>query len=135
MTPEQWAYLETYVRDLADRMGLRDWAMVMKRDPPDEESSGAQIEVIYGRKLAWIRVCKDFAEQHPQSQRQYLTHELVHCHIDRTDSVMRSLESVLGLAAFKVLESNHHLAVEDATDALAEVIAPHMPPFELPAAS
>jgi hypothetical protein len=109
-----------YLRDLADRMRRRDWTIDLKDGVPTDPQAAASIHLTYGRKLATIRVSDDFLDSTPETQRHYLVHELVHCHIDAAwmiamDSIPQAVES-----AFKRM-------AEHAVDSLAETIAPLLP--------
>lgn len=134
MTPGQWAYIEQYIRDLADRMGLKDWEIIVSR-VPSRDGVLATVRVTYGRRQARMWLSEDFAGGQPHEQRLALTHELIHCHMDRMDTVARQLEPVIGTAAHAVFMAAHAEAHEQATDALAVVLGAFLPPCEVPEVS
>jgi hypothetical protein len=121
-------YWQRYVRDLADRMRLRDWHITVTTDPPDKENAAAQVVCTYGRKIAELRLSKEWAGYTPTEQRHYMTHELVHCHLDVPWAmVIDDMKGVIGNQAHEVLVWPFARAMEYAVDGLAEVIAPSMP--------
>ena len=68
-----------YVRQIADTIGLKDWAIKL----PDELPAGDAIASVYpcaGRKIGTLRLSEDFLDYPPEKQRQVLVHELIHCH-------------------------------------------------------
>jgi len=114
------AKLRPYVREVADRMKLRDWVVTIQEPPPDNEGSLASMCAVEGRARANIRFSDDFFELSPENMRQTVVHELVHCHFG---SMHNGLCEVLdkGAHAF-YLET-----FERGIDVTADLIAPSMP--------
>src|SRR5688500_7921750 len=123
--------MDRYVRDVADRLGLRDWEIRLRRTPC-EDGNGASVTVVYGRRLATMELCADFVTISADDRRHNITHELIHCHMDQCYVILRQLERTFGQAVYSVIREVQHEAIEQATDALATVIAPTMPACELP---
>jgi hypothetical protein len=123
--PASWA---DYIRRLADAMHLRDWTFeLVAGEQPDRADAAASILVTYGRKDAAIRLATDWGTYPPDRQRHYLVHELVHAHQEAIHIAANNARDLLGTAAWAVLDGCHRDAIEVATDALAEIIAPFMP--------
>lgn len=80
MTDDERERLGNYHRLLADRMGLKDWAIQIRDEPADDDAH-AQVNCVDGRKLAKIRFDRDWAKETPECLRQTCVHELIHCHL------------------------------------------------------
>ena len=128
MKPKRRRQVATYLRDLADRMELRDWTVRFLHEPCGDGSL-AECRVVYGRKWVDVQVCSRFFDMPPDEQRQTLVHELVHCHFDAVEGVMRDARQAKAFPkrARRVVEHAQHRAVEHGVDAVAEALAPHMP--------
>lgn len=99
MQDADFEVLGKYCREMADLMGLKDWTLLLKREPTADEEVLAEVNVIYGRRFAVIRVCKEFREITREEQRQVICHELVHCHHGQLGHVLeRTLRKELGRA-------------------------------------
>lgn len=128
MNDAQHAALEPYIRDLADRLLLRDWEIVLSRQMA-ANGRWAEIHISQQENLAVVRV------QHPEfwgedleDQREHLTHEIMHLHLARLDGVMTKLKGMLDSDAMmefagKCFDEEHEIA----TQRLARCIAPLMP--------
>jgi hypothetical protein len=123
--------LGDYVRDVADRMGLRDWHFDLMAVPlADDDEALACITCTYGRKRARISVCHDWNTLKPEDRRKAIVHELVHPHFDSAlDLVNRQIGNLVGNAAGEVFRASHTERMEFGVDAMADVIAPLMPPY------
>lgn len=108
-----------YLRDLADRMGLRDWRVHVLEQVTDEEHD-AQVFCVRGRKIANLRLSPRFGELAPERQRLTLVHELVHCHFAAMD------ELVMGRWDGHEYDA-YLIPFEYGVDAIAHVLAPHLP--------
>lgn len=124
--------LGRYVRHVADLMELRDWTVELGREPTPDGIAG-RCNIVYGRKLARIGVASDFRDDDPESQRQTIAHELVHCHLDSAyNMVQNDLEDLLGKPADTVFLLGYKRQMEYGVDALASAIAKHLPLIEWP---
>lgn len=124
---KQRSRLRHYIRQIANALELRDWAFTLSHDPPTDADAIACIECVYGRKHAVISVAARFWASAPEEQRQTIAHELIHCHLQPTVWNLNSLGSHVPVSTFDVLMGTHRDALEFATDALADAIAPHLP--------
>ena len=109
-----------YIADLIGRMHLMDWEVRLSDEHPTIAGAVAQVGVTYGRKLARVYLSEAFLRSEPGEQRNTIVHELVHIHLDMTASYALDQLGREGGAALRVM-------FENAVDALAGVIAPHMP--------
>lgn len=126
---EQVARLIPYVRDLADRMCLKDWRIQVLEETVDTKDHNATIETIAGYKSSRIRLAEDFFEMDPEERRSILCHELVHLHVSQLDDFLRP---ILGQSQ----QTTYDLLRELAVDEMAHAIEAHMPlpPSDTPAA-
>lgn len=124
------ADIDTYLRRLADLMGLQRWDVYVSVKP-SAKGTLATVDPVQGRALAEIRVASDFHAGSPDDQVNTLVHELIHLiHRDQTDIVRIGVaagEVVGGQATYDLLWATFHLATEVMVDHLAAVIAPTMP--------
>jgi len=139
MTNAEFRRLGEYVRWMADAMGLRDWYFNLKHSPPlrDDESvdkgAGARIEIYWGKRYADISVCEEFRTMRPDRQRQFICHELVHCHLDHLDSLTdNKLRDHMGEMHWQGWHMGFDLAFENAIDAIADAWARKLPLISWP---
>lgn len=130
-TAEQRLALGRYVRWVGDKLGLRDWRFELQYAPPPIAEALAMVSPVYGRKVASIWFCRDFAEHPIAEQRQIIVHELVHCIVDNVYSPMENtLPKLLGTAAWAILWEATRERSEFMVDQLADAIAPFMPEID-----
>ncbi len=115
-----------YVRQLADAMGLKDWSFKIDDEVSDDHCD-AQIRCIYGQRRAVIRLGAQLDAYDPEKQRGIIAHELIHCHLALIDAAARYVEPALGSVAWPLFEGAMADANEQATDAIAVVLAPFLP--------
>lgn len=128
MTDAQHAAYQTYLRQLADLLGLKDWEIVLKREPDANEDAAASITCTYGQKHAFVWVGPAFfSEFDVDYRRRTLIHELIHCHLNPIQEVVGNLAGRIGGDAYDVVRGCHHDAIEYATDGIARAIAPLLP--------
>ena len=113
-----------YARWAADKIGLRDWLLLMMFETSDhhlgDDEAGACCQVIFGRKVLQIWLSEDFA-RNPKAERQHMIlHELFHAH---TNGLMLSIEPTirmhLGIPSWDMLYASYRERVEILTDTLA----------------
>ena len=78
---------------------------------------------------ATIRLGASFWTQSAEEQRNTLAHELVHLLLCRVDQMSDALEETLGSAGWSVWRPLYENEHERAVDAIALLLAPHLPPF------
>lgn len=127
MNDEDHAYWSIYTRRIADRLGLKDWEIVLKRDGTDAANSAADMRCVPGRKVVWIRLADVFFSSDPDVQRYFVVHELVHVHLDDIDTVLWKAGDVIEGSGFSLVRKLVDDRVEFAVDAIASVFAPYFP--------
>jgi hypothetical protein len=123
----QFTLLSAYLRTLADQVLLADWEITLTRDLADDHCF-AQVNVWREENHASVRVSEDFWHGPPGEQREWITHELCHCHLDRPERVMEQLaEQFSDNSASQFAKEAHRREVEICTQRLARLLAPHLP--------
>lgn len=124
------ADVDTYLRRLADLMGLQRWDVYVSVKPSRKDTL-ATVDPVQGRAVASVRIARDFHAGSTADQVNTLVHELIHLiHRDQTDIIRVATTSgeVLGTqATYDLLWSTVKLATEVMVDHLAAIIAPTMP--------
>lgn len=119
--------LADYVRHMADLLELRDWTIILSPDPPEDEAR-AEIDPMAARKIATLKLDPGTATAHRMILRHVVCHELVHCHQQpMADVVEQGLHQELGGSAYHLFYEGFRLALERATDAIAEALSPGLP--------
>jgi hypothetical protein len=123
--PDKYAALEAYVTACLPALNLSNWKIGILTDVAPEDRY-ADIEPNDQAQTANLRVGNLFWAQKPEDQRLTIVHELVHLHLCRIDQAVDRLEPVLGSAAWAPWAGVYEDAYERATDAVAEILAPHI---------
>ena len=119
--------LGKYIREMADLMGLRDWTINLLSDPPEDSKYAADVDVVYGRKCAKIRVARDWMHHAPESLRCTIAHELTHCHINPTRNVLDNMEQAIGKMLYVTAYNSMTDYIEYATDGISSAWAEVLP--------
>ncbi len=127
MTDAEYAYWQQYIREQADRLGLRDWDIRLLRESPSVDSADATFSPYGGQKRADIRFAHDWATQSREDQRHVVAHELIHAHTDAIDTVIYQAGQSYPADYWSMVRAMHRNAMEFAIDALANSIAPFLP--------
>lgn len=109
----------TYVRALADRMGLKDWTITVPSGPPVGQSD-ASTWMCYGRRVARIHLPDSFVHESPEEQRDTIVHELLHLHFNAMDGLVTDW-----LDGEKI--KGYQRMFEHGIDAVAAALALHLP--------
>jgi hypothetical protein len=117
---EQRKQFGSYVRELADLMGLRDWTVHVSPDLPDNPKHGAEADCTFGRKIVSVAFSDAFFRTSRDSQRATVCHELVHAHIAQLHHL---LHRILPDPQWEP----YYVAMEYAVDAMAESWSVHLP--------
>lgn len=115
--------LPDWIEYVKPYFGLTDWTINLSWTelPPN---TFARINTAYGRREATILLGEEFLKSSPESQRETLVHELLHCHFAPLDEyVGDSLPPLLGKPAWTAWETAYDLFEERAIDALAVAVA------------
>ena len=132
LAPEE---IEAYVRDLQGRLRLTDWTILINLTDPAKDDALADITPWTHQRRAELRLGSKFADLSPEDARQTLVHELLHCKLFALhDLVEEMLTEAAGAKAARLALVAINASIEQATDDLADVIAPHMPAWASPIA-
>lgn len=132
LSPKERNALKKYVEDLAARLWLQDWTIVLSDEPseptPHGDESAASISTVYGRKRAVLKLGRNWHNFDAEGRRHTLTHELIHIHTEGMDDVMYySVRKQLAPSTWDVVFEEFRRKLEFAVDGLADAIAPLMP--------
>jgi hypothetical protein len=123
MTEDAKRVLINYVREIANRMGMKDWSFdISARDPLS--GAIASTEVWGDSNTATLWIGKTFWKYGPRMQREVICHELLHWHTDKFYRNAREVyRNVLGREAFELslasLRQMHELTVDGIASAWA----------------
>lgn len=134
LTAADRAALTTYVRTLADALGLKDWKITIEKEPSDDDCD-ASIQGVYGRRIGMLWIHRDFRTFSSDRQRQTLIHELLHLHFEPMRHHVENLleaSTAVSPEMFDLVESVLSTGAEYGIDTLAEAIAPKYPPIRWP---
>lgn len=120
MSHTQFIALGEYVRWLADKLGLRDWTLVLSKTPDEDPTNIASVTPVEGQFRAVIQLSDTFADREPEDITNTLVHELIHCHHrDMNDLIRLGLPNYLGQTVFGIFGEGFRQAEERSVDALA----------------
>lgn len=135
MTDAEHDRWQSYLRLLADMLGLKDWDVRVKRDKPDP-SCGADCLIWYAQKRASIRLNNEpFAltgDDAREDQRRMAIHELIHCHVEYADEAVRLAFKDSGDPRDALFQEYYKRASEMTVECIATAIAPLLPLPETP---
>lgn len=118
--------IQTYMRDSADRLGLKDWNITLSTEPTDSKYSLAEVNQTENQH-GTVRLCGHFLELTPETQRDTITHELCHLKLSPIDSHVESLESVLDPQSYAVYHAAYSQINEQVTEAFCRLTATLLP--------
>jgi hypothetical protein len=132
MRDAQHAAYTGYIREMADRLLLRDWVVELGRESTDE-GSRAQIAINRERNMGTVTLCDRWFIRTPEEQRTTIVHEMLHLHSARLCRVMTRLQDEVEGDGVRYAANAHNEEEEIMVDALARAIAPFLPlPPEVP---
>lgn len=120
------AWLEPYVRKLADMMGLPHWVIELKEGWPDEAGRGT---ICVFRNNNYYTADLSFHEDaySDDDLRSGVAHEMVHLLTRDYDQALSSIEGQLLPATWAVLADRMQHEMEQAVDAIARAWAETLP--------
>lgn len=116
--PRKQVYLP-YLRDLADRMGLKDWSVTILDRPP-ADGNRCSVWMRYGGKQAQVLMSEECLSGTPEQMRADLVHELIHPHFAASDGIVED-------ALSHELYRSYQRMWEYGIDGIAEAWAPFLP--------
>lgn len=109
-------------------MGLKDWDVILQRDRPKNGSAWASTETYYGQRRCEIHLNPDtFFAETPERQRHVIVHELLHCHTDNVNEVVRIFLTEQSGDAASLFEAYFRQQMEYTVDGVATGIASCFP--------
>lgn len=136
MTSKEKKALLTYVRMIADRMGLRDWRFdVLEQEPETGKEyegtnfqASASCEPTPNQRRASLRFADDFSSKSRDEARHILVHELLHCHMAAVYECGRNgVLDQLSQSTYNMFMFSFTQAWETAIDAIAIAWAEKLP--------
>jgi hypothetical protein len=122
----QHAAYTGYIREMADRLLLRDWVFELRRESVNE-GARAQVAIARERNEAAITLCDRWFVRTPEERRQTVVHEMLHLHSARLCRVMTRLRDEVEGDGVRYAANAHNEEEEIMVDALARAIAPFLP--------
>lgn len=124
LTPDRKRVLANYIRDMADKMGLRDCQFVINDNQPPNPVLAATESWDKSKTFdIWIHD-RFFTHLGPRMQIEVLCHELVHWHLTfLTKFVQLSARQTLGDEALKLFKEGYELQEELVVDAISSAWA------------
>lgn len=130
ITKPQIEHIETYVRDLLQRLDLNYWRVYVAKDMPPERAR-LMIEPTDGRRVAMLYVSEGWYGETPaEEKRTDLVHEVLHlAHHDQEEVIRRfkNDNGDVGAYAMQLIWLQFKTETERMVDSLSYVIAPFIP--------
>lgn len=108
-----------YLRHLADDLGLSEWTITLKHEPPDGEDTDADCYVATGAHCAVIRVNPDVWSYSEEEIRRTCVHELLHAVTKRLREAYWMLQEHVSGPVFATWVSNVGHVEEIMVDSLS----------------
>lgn len=115
---QAWA---PYIRDIADRLRLRDWTIELSDEGTGNDDLVALVRVADGRRFARLYLSDAFLDLTPERHRHTVVHEMLHLHFGWAGNWAR--EKIAGDSERDTFVRLHEIGI----DGLADAIAPLMP--------
>ena len=131
----QRAYLATYIRTLADGLGLRDWRFHVEKAKRPGASPGATAAsyIRWNDDHSAVWFSDEALEGSAEDLRETVIHELLHCHMERVDVlVIDALKRYVPRDTWRTFSSAWSRESERRIDRIAWAIAEHFPLPDLP---
>ena len=132
-TNKRKAYIEGYIRELLVIMRLQDWTIMMDWSISKDQDVYATILSSPDQKRATLNLTLKFLELDSKERSQTLVHELMHCHLFSLHYLTeKSIEQACSKKVSEMFLVGFDCEIEKATDAIADIVAPFVPKFNLP---
>lgn len=129
MNDEELSFWQEYVRAAADKLGLREKRITVKREEPKDDDAVACVWTLPSVEHAYVYLSQHFRlVSAPEDQRATVVHELLHIHTATVDAHVRW--AVNRLEKDSLLDALPSLIEEDIealVDRLSYVLAPLIP--------
>lgn len=119
--------LSAWIKYTMSLMEMQDWRINLVDEPADlgegSKNTAASITIIYGQKLAELRLSWHFFDTSRERQEHILIHELCHIYADGIDSVVSNgPDVVMGMPAYTIFYENFKVQMEVMVDTFASVL-------------
>jgi hypothetical protein len=120
--------LTPYITTLQAALGLAHWHIIIYDDPhPYKPDVVAVVDPGEGQNLGELWLNDGALAEESEDLRDTIVHELLHLHQGHVLHAVDSLSREFGATAWNLWEAGFRRELEYMTDALARVIAPHLP--------
>lgn len=126
MSRLDFLHIGTWMRKLADSMGLRDWRLQLKWEPsevgedPDIGPTWARCQVMEQLTTTTIWVCEGYLGLHKAEKIRTMAHELIHAHLDTLYNIGdRTVQKYMGQGMYDLFSEEFHRTIEKITDLMA----------------
>jgi DNA polymerase II small subunit/DNA polymerase delta subunit B len=131
---EPW--INSYVQIVRRKINLTEWRIDLNDKPCPNDSLG-ECEIVYGQHLATISLNKDYKKEKPETLRNTIVHELLHCYMSPiTESATQVMEpfedDIHGRKIVQSTINSIEYQIERVIDRLSEIISPTMPLPKIP---
>jgi hypothetical protein len=118
-------WLKNYVKRLQNEMKLAHWNIEFENNYCID-TAFAEILVSPAQHSAQLSLCRDWRKWSPSVMRSTIAHELMHCHLNAINEIAEEHLEELSPRTFSERKKGIDYVNERVTDALAEMIAPHL---------
>jgi hypothetical protein len=127
MNKQERKHWARYIRQVADLMGLVDWKVVLDNETAGN-NNGAEMNSVYGRKEAHVRLSADWPTFSAKEQRYYVVHELTHAYFEPMDHLLyKKMGVLLSAQDAQAWRDDYILLLEYGIDDCAKTISQQVP--------
>lgn len=121
-------YLESYIREIASHMGLKEWRLILEDSNPENADHAACAQVIYGQRTVLLWFQELWPDWTPEYLRVTVTHELLHAHLNQlVYGTMNPFSTVVSKQTYNVAWEFMLHNLELTVDTLARAWAEKLP--------
>lgn len=122
------ARFAAYIATLQPLMQLQHWEIEIAPEPPRNEDASASVHMHDGTWSAWVKLSDWFLEEADANrQRLHIVHELTHIYFRAMETAHVALITHFTMPQWSLIDGRFDVEKERAIDAIARVVAPHMP--------
>ena len=127
-------YILNYLSKLQMIMRLADWEIKVSFDTIADDDCYAEVKPEKDQRRAELLFGRQFFLSTPADQRQTLVHELMHLHlVNMEEMAAGAITNAVDESAMRAFDGAFSCEVERTVDSIADIIAPLLDRFELPA--
>lgn len=118
-------WLKAYVAKLQTEMRLSHWNIEFE-DVYCPDTSFAEIIISPAQHSAKLSLAREWRKWNPSVMRSTIAHELMHCHVNAINEIAEEHIEELAPKTFDERKKGMDYVNERVTDALAEMLSPHL---------